>query len=163
MQIGVFIAVHRINLYAHHLKVLASQLTSFPNIAYSAHFAAFAGQNEDFLHTGFGDGLHFGYQLLPVKTCSVNAIVAIKAAVNTVILAIVGDIKGRKEGHVIAEIALALLTGLLGYFFQQGQRSRGKQGREIIRGSMLLRQSSQHVSRCIAAVIIAVACCADLL
>ena len=66
VQIGIFIAVDRVNFYAYNFEILAGQLAGFANIVDITHFAAFACQNKDFLHAGLGDGLHFPDELLPV-------------------------------------------------------------------------------------------------
>ena len=46
-----------------------------------------------------------------------NAVVAVKATVNAIILAVIGNVKRSEEGHVIAKIALALLLGSAGNVF----------------------------------------------
>lgn len=92
MQISVFIAVERIDFYAHNLKVLACLLAGLANVMHVTHFAAFAGENENFLLAGSGDSLHFGSNLLAVQAGALNFIMAVEAAVNAVIFAVVGYI-----------------------------------------------------------------------
>ena len=91
-----------------------------------------------------------------------NAVVAVKAAVNAIILAIIGNIKRRKKGHVIAKITLALALGGAGNILQQGQGSGREQGRKICRSALIVRQGSPHIGLGIAVIIIAVASCDDL-
>ena len=107
MQIGVFITVERINLYADDLEVLACLLAGLADVMHVAHFAAFACKNQDFLLTGGGNGLHFGSNLLAAQAGTVNFIMAVEAAVDAIVFAVVGDVERRKEGDVVAKITLA--------------------------------------------------------
>lgn len=97
MQISVFIAVERIDFYAYNLEVLACLIAGFADVMHVTHFAAFAGKNKDFLLTGGGDSLHFGSNLLAAQAGALNFIMAVEAAVNAVIFAVVGDIQRRKK------------------------------------------------------------------
>lgn len=85
MQISVFIAVERIDFYAYNLKVLACLLAGLADVMHVTHFAAFTGENENFLLAGSGDSLHFGSNLLAAQAGALNFIMAVEAAVNAVI------------------------------------------------------------------------------
>ena len=108
MQISVFIAVERINLYADYLKVLACLLAGFTDVMHVAHLAAFACKNENFLLAGGGDCLHFGSNLFTAEAGALNFVVTVEAAVDAVIFAVVGDIQRCEKDNVIAEVTLAL-------------------------------------------------------
>ena len=108
MQVSIFIAVERINLYADYLEVLTGLLAGFTDVMHVAHLAAFAGKNKDFLLAGGGDGLHFGSNLLAAQAGALNFIVTVEAAVDAVVFAVVGNVQRRKKGDVIAKITLAL-------------------------------------------------------
>mgnify|MGYP000435317149 CR=1 FL=1 len=78
MQVSIFIAVERINLYADNLKVLAGLLAGFTDVMHVAHLAAFAGKNKNFLLAGGGDGLHFGSNLFAAQAGALNFIVTVE-------------------------------------------------------------------------------------
>ena len=108
MQISVFIAVERIDFYAHNLKVLACLLAGLADVMYVTHFAAFTGENENFLLAGSGDSLHFSSNLLAAQAGALNFIVTVEAAVDAVVFAVVGNVQRGEKGNVIAEVTLAL-------------------------------------------------------
>ena len=145
MQISVFIAVERIDFYAYNLKVLACLLAGLANVMHVTHFAAFTCENENFLLAGSGDGLHFGSNLLAAQAGALNFIMAVEAAVNAVIFAVVGDIQRRKKGDVIAEVTLALDLCGTGNLLQKRQSGRRKQGREVLGCTLAVSEGCKHV------------------
>ena len=61
---------------------------------YIALRTAFAGKDQDFLHTGVSNDFHFMLNLLHIQLHAVDMVVAVEAAVDAVILAIVGNVQG---------------------------------------------------------------------
>lgn len=49
-----------------------------------------------------------------------DVVVAAEAAVDAVVLAVVGDVQGGEEVNGVAEVALGLPMGLSGHFLQEG-------------------------------------------
>ena len=92
VQITVFICVDRINLKAHHAEVFPRQLAGISDVGYIALTAALAGQNQDFLHAAVSDHLHFFFDLLHGQLHTADVVIAVEAAVDAVIFAVIGDI-----------------------------------------------------------------------
>mgnify|MGYP007054875661 CR=1 FL=1 len=60
---------------------------------YVAHSRAFPGQDQDFFQALSGNSLHFRFYFSGSKLGAFDIVVAVKAAVDAVIFAVVGDIK----------------------------------------------------------------------
>lgn len=89
MQVFIVFLVHGIDFKTDNAEVAACHLARFSNIGNGGHVAAFACEHEDFLKTCGGNGLHFFFHLGKVKTGPVNLVVAVEAAVDAVIFAVV--------------------------------------------------------------------------
>ena len=124
MKIPVFIGIDRINLQPHHPEILLCQLAGLADVIDAALSTALTGQNQDLLHTTVGDNLHFFLYLLHIELHAVNVVIAVEATVYTVIFAVIGDIKGRKQIHRIAKMLTGLPSGPLRHLLQEGFRRR---------------------------------------
>ena len=132
VQIAVIFGIDRINFQAYHTKVIPCQLTCFPNIGDIAHTVAFPGQNQYLLHAGIGDYLHFVLNLLHRKLHPADLVIAVKAAVNTVILTVIGNIKRCKQIHGIAELLLRFPVRPRRHLFQKRFGGRRKERFQIL-------------------------------
>jgi hypothetical protein len=72
-------------------------ISSFTDVFHVALRSALAGQNQNFFHTAVGNDFHFLFDLLHRELHSVDVVIAVKAAVHTVVLAIVCYVKGREQ------------------------------------------------------------------
>ena len=116
MQIPIFIRIHRINFHADHAEIFSCQLTSLTNVFDITHGTAFACQNQDFLHAAVRDDLHFLFNLLHIQLHAVDVVIAVEAAVYTVILAVIRNIQGGEKINGIAEMLAGFDSCLLRHF-----------------------------------------------
>ena len=106
---------------------------------------AFAGENQDFLHAAVGDDLHFVFNLLHVQFHALNVVIAVEAAVNAVILAVVGDVQRGKQVNGVAEVLAGFQPGTLRHFLQKGLGGRGEEGLQILNGAGFVLQRRPDV------------------
>ena len=156
MEIAVVLGIHRVYLNANHAEVLPGKLASLTDVLDAAFCVALAGENEDLLHSAVSDDLHFMLYLLHVQLHAADIIIAVEAAVNAVVLAIIGDIQRSEQVDRIAEMLLSLKTCLLRHLLQERLCCWGKEGFEVLNGAVVMGQRSPYVSGSIAVVVVAV-------
>ena len=144
-EIAVLVAVDGVDLQPHHAEVLPGQGAGLADVLHAAHGAALAGEDQDLLHAGVGDDPHLVLDLLPVQLHALDVVVAVEAAVDAVVLTVVGDVQGREEVDRVAEVLPGLQPGPLGHLLQKRLRRRGEQGFEVLDGAGLVVQGRLHV------------------
>ena len=92
MEILVFIRIDRVNLQPHVTEILPCQPACPANILKAALATAFPGQQQDFLHAAAGNHLHLMLHLLTGQLHPLNVVIAVEAAVDAVILAVICQI-----------------------------------------------------------------------
>ena len=162
VEIAVLVGVDGVDLQPHHAEVLPGQLAGLADVFHTALGPALAGQEQDLLHAGVGDDLHFLFDLLHGELHAPDVVVAVEAAVHAVIFAVVGDVKGREEIHRVAEVAAGLHPGPLGHFLQKGLRRRGQEGLEVLQRAGLVLQRRPHVPGGVGGAVVAVHLLHDL-
>ena len=96
VEITVLIGVDGVNFHTHHAEIFSCELAGFTDILHITLRTAFAGKDQDLLHPGIGNDLHFIFNLLHIQLHAVDMVITVEAAVNTVVLAIIGDIQRGK-------------------------------------------------------------------
>ena len=124
MEIPVFLRIDRVNLQPHVTEILPCQPACPANILKAALATAFPGQQQDFLHAAAGNHLHLMLHLLTGQLHTLNIVVAVKAAVNAVILAVIGQIQRREHVDSIAKMTAGQAPCLLCHFLQKRSRRR---------------------------------------
>ena len=147
MQISVLIHVERINLDADDTEILARQLNGLADVGYRRHGTALTGQNEDFLQTGFRDGLQLLLDLVHIQLGTANLVVTVETAVNAVIFAVIGDIQRREHLHRVAEMLARFGLCALRHLLKERQRRGRQQCAEVLRRENVLAKRTQYVSR----------------
>ena len=145
VEVGVLVGVHGVHLDAHHFEILPGDFAGLPDVLHVAHLPALSGEDEDFLQAGFGDGGHLPLNPRRVQLGPADLVVAVEAAVDAVVLAVVGDVDGGKQVHVVPKIPPLLQPGLLSHLLQEGLRRRREEGGKVLRGALGGVQSRPHV------------------
>ena len=70
----------------------AGNFNRLADVFHTADLAALPGQNQDFLHAAVSDHLHFFFDLLHGQLHTADVVIAVEAAVDAVIFAVIGDI-----------------------------------------------------------------------
>jgi len=153
VQVLVFVDVYRVDFDAHELKVFAGELASFADVFDAALCAAFAGQQQDFFHAAIGDDLHFVFDLFHRKLHALDVVVAVKAAIDTVVFAVVRNIERSKQINVVAEVTTRLDFSLGGHFFEERCCGGRKQSLEVFDGASVVLQGELHIAGCVLGVI----------
>ena len=117
MEIFVFVCIYRIYFYTNISKILLSDFYSFTNVVYIRIFSAFTCKNENFFHSGIGNYLHFLLDFLKGKFLAFYVVIAVKTAVNTVILTVICNIDWREDIDRIAKMIFSDLFSLSSHFF----------------------------------------------
>ena len=146
VEVGVFIGIDRINFNTHHPEIFPGQLAGLADILHRGSGAAFTGENQNFLQTGVRDGFQLFFDLFHGQLGTANLVVAVKAAVDAVILAVVGNIQRGEHHHRIAEVLAGFLLSPVCHFLQKGVGGRRQQRGEIIRGEHVFLQRPAHIS-----------------
>ena len=154
VQILVFIGIQRIDLNPDHAEILSRQLAGFADVLHTALCAALACENKYLLHTAVGDDLHLVLDLLHIKLHALYVIIAVKSAVNAVVLAVVGDIQRSEQIYGIAEMLLGLKLRTLSHLLKERLRRRRKQCLEILNSAGLMVESCIDVTGSILRIII---------
>ena len=124
MQISVLIRIHGIDFHANYLKILAGNLAGLADVFDSRLAAALTGQNQDLLQTGLGNRSHLLIDLFRIQHSPLDFVVAVKSAVDAVILAVIGYIQRREDIYGISEMPAGLDLGFLCHLFQEWRGRR---------------------------------------
>ena len=89
VQVGVFVGVHRVDLDADGLEIAARELAGVADVLDAARAAALARQYENLFEPRFGDRLKLSLDFLHVELRAADFVVAVEAAVDAVIFAVV--------------------------------------------------------------------------
>ena len=103
-KISILIAVHRIDLDTYVLKVLLCNLTSLAYVLNIRHLTTLTRQNENLFKPCVCNCLHFLMDFFHGKLCSFDFVMAVKSAVNTVVLTVVRYVYRREEICGISEM-----------------------------------------------------------
>ena len=145
VQVTVVGDVHRIDLEADVAEVLARELAGFADVGDAALLLALARQHENLLHAALGDDLHLVLDLLLAELQPVDVVVAVEAAVDAVILAVVGDVERREEVDRVAEVAARLAARALGHLLEKRQGGRREQRLEVLDGAGLVLERALDI------------------
>ena len=145
VEIPVFVHIDRINLDADIPEILPGNLHRLADIVHIGPLSAFAGENQNLFHPRFGDDLHLMLHLFQGELLPADIVIAVESAVDTVILAVVGDIDRREDVDRIAEMVLRLLLRPSCHPLQEGGRRRRKQRLEILDAAGISAQGPLHV------------------
>ena len=140
VEVFVIVGVDRVDFHADDPEILAGDLDGVSDVLNVRHLRAFAGQHEDFFDAGVGDVLAFAVELFVVQAGPLDFIVGVEAAVDAVVVAVVGKINRREDGNVGTEMAARHDVGLLGHLFQIRSGGRRQEGHEVPRFQVLLIQ-----------------------
>ena len=154
MEILVFIGVDRIDLKSNHTEILSCEHASFANVFHIALRTALTCKNEDFLHPAVGNDLHFLFNLLHCELHTVDVVVAVEAAIYTVVLAVVSNIKWREQIDGISKMLARFKSCTLCHLFEKRLCRRGEKRLEVIDRTGGMLQCCTDISCCIFAVII---------
>ena len=110
-----------------------------------AHRGAFARQQQDLLDARRRDDLHLACDLRLCEPSAHDVVVAVEAAVNTVIIAVIRDVKRREYVDRVAEVTPRLLLGTPRHALQKGRGGRSKERREVLDAAPLVRESTLDV------------------
>ena len=156
MQVCILIRIHGIDFQTDDTEIFFRNLTCLSDIFHIGFGTAFAGENQNFLKTGFGNGRHFFLDFIRFQLGTVNFVVTVKATVNTVVLAVVCYIERCEHIDAIAEMLSCFLSGSLSDFFQKRKGSRRQQCSKILRCTVVMCQSPADICFGVLAVIIIV-------
>ena len=106
---------------------------------------ALSRQNQNFFQPCFCNSRHFLFHFLLIQPHSMNLVTTVKPAVNTVILAVIGNVKRGKQGNGIPKMFSCLLRRFLGHFLQQSLCRRGQQRPKIFCGSAFCSQCTFYL------------------
>ena len=162
MQVAVLVGIHRVDFYAYHAEILASQLAGLADVFHAALGSALACEQQNLFHAAVGNDLHLVFNLLHIQLHALDMVVAVESAVDAIVFAVVGDVDGRKEIDVVAEVLAGLDFRLGGHLFQVGSRGGGEQGLEIFQGAGLVLQGALHVLAGVLGVIVVLGFCKHL-
>ena len=154
VQVSVILRVHGVDLKPDNLKVAPRDFAGFPDVGNIRHFGAFAGEDQDLLQTGSGNGLHLLFNFCLIKPCAVDFVVAVEPAVDAVIFAVVGNVKRGEKIDGVAELPPGLPLGGFGHLFQKRLGSQGEKRGKIFRSAVRMGKRTPHICRGIPAVII---------
>ena len=149
-QVAVLVRVHRVHFEPHEAEVLPRELAGVADVLHAAHAAALAREEENLLHPRLRDDLHFALDLSLVELHAPDGVVAVEAAVDAVVLAVVRDVEGREDVHRVAEVADGLSAGALGHVFEEGGCGRGKKRLKILHRAALVLEGAARVRRRVA-------------
>ena len=118
MEIFIFIYIHRIDLNADITEIFPGDFYCFPNIFHIRISPAFSCKDQYLFHAGLCDHLHLMLDLFTGQLLSADVIVAVKTAVNTVILAVIGNVNRSKNVYRIPKMVFCDLLCLSCHGFQ---------------------------------------------
>ena len=156
VEISIFVRVHRIHLKADNPEIFPGDLTSLSNVFHVGFGTAFTGQDQNLLKSGFSDGLHLFFNLFRVKHSTIDLVMAIKTAVNTIIFTVIGNIERCEHVNAVAEMLPCLPSCLLRDLLKEREGGRRKKRCEILRSTVVVGKCAAHVSFGIFLVIIMV-------
>ena len=146
VQISVLVHVQRIDLDADDAEILARQLDRFADVGHRRHGAALAGQQQNFLQAGLRDGLELLLDLVHVEFRAADLVMAVEAAVNAVVFAVICDVERREHLHRVAEMLARFQLRTLRHLLEERQGGRRQQRREILGRENVLAERAQNVS-----------------
>ena len=122
VEVGIVLGVGRIDFHVDDPEVLTSDFDGVADVFDVAHLGTFTGQHDDFFDARVGDVFAFLMELFVVQAGPFYFIVRVKAAVDAVVVAVVGKINRGHDGNVVAEVTARDQMGFLGHFFEEGGR-----------------------------------------
>ena len=146
VEIPVFLRIDRINLKPDHAEILPCKFTGFADVFHIALTSALTGQNQDFLHTAVGNDFHLMLDLFHVQFHAADVVVAVESAVDTVILAVIGNVQRCEEIDGVAEVLAGFQPCFLCHLLKERFRGRGEKCLEILNGAGVMLQCSLHIS-----------------
>ncbi len=135
VEILVFIGIDGIDLKTDHTEILSRQLTSFTDVFHITLSTALACEYEDLLHTAVSNNPHLFFDLFHGKLHTVNMVIAVKSAVNTVIFTVVGYVQGSKEVHCVTEMLACFNPCPLRHLFKKRLCRRRKERLKVLDGA----------------------------
>ena len=162
VQIPVFVHIDRVDFDPDVAKIPAGDFDSFADVADIGVFAALAGQQEDLLHAGLRDDLHFVLDLLEGELFAADVVVTVETAVNTVVLAVIGNVDGGKNIDRVSKVIPGQDLCLARHLLEKWSGGRGEQCLEILNGAALITERPHHVLRIVAGGVIVLHLSEDL-
>lgn len=114
-----------IDLDADGGEALSGELDGFADPLDAAHALGFAGEDEDILQAGGGDGVEFFHEIVVGKGAAFDLIGAVETAVDAAIVAVIGDVQWREEGDAVAKTRAGDGLSFLCHFFNIWFGGRG--------------------------------------
>ena len=145
VEIAVLVGVDGVDLQPHHAEVFSGQLAGLADIFHIALGAALSGEDQDLLHAAVRNDLHLVLDLRHVQLHPLDMVVAVEAAVDTVVFAVIGDVQGGEEIDGVAEVAAGLQPRPGGHLLQEGLSRGGEEGLKILHGAGLVVQGGPHI------------------
>ena len=105
VEIFIVFRIDRIDFHVDDPEVLAGDLDGVADIFDVAHLRAFTGEHDDFFDARVGDVLTFAVEFFVGQAGALDLVVRIEAAVDAVVIAVVGEVDRRHDGDVVAEVA----------------------------------------------------------
>ena len=145
MQISVLFHIERINLNADDTEVLARQFDRLPDILDRRHRTALAGQQQNLLQTGRGDGFQLPLDFLHIEPRAADLIMAVKSAIYAIVFTIVGDVQRGKHLHRVTEVLTRLHLGALRHLLKKRRGGRRQERGKILRLQHVAMQCALHI------------------
>ena len=142
MQISVILCIARINFKTHISEIFFGKTAGIADIGNAALWFALARQHQNFFNAGIGNNLHFMLNFFHGKLFSVNIVIAVKTAVNTVIFTVICNIQRCENVGRITEVVTRFTLGTLCHFFQKRFCGRGEQCLKVLSAAAVVGKCS---------------------
>lgn len=119
MKVFVIFCVHRVDFQPNHAEIFSCDFAGLADVLNAAGAFTFACKNQNFFHATFGNYLHFVLNLLGVEHHPFYVIVAVEAAVNAVVFAIVGNVKRGEKIDCVSKVPAGFSLCFLGHLFKE--------------------------------------------
>ena len=123
-QVSVVVCVDRVYLEADHPEIFAGDAACLTDVFHVALSAAFAGEDQDLLHSRVRYYLHLVLDLVEVQLHPGYVVVAVETAVNAVVFTVIRYVKRREQVNAVAEVLSGLQSGFLRHFLEERFCSR---------------------------------------
>ena len=156
MEMCILIRIHRINFKSDYFEIFPGNLHCFSDIFYIRFCSALSCKNQDFLQSCLCDSSHFLINLFCIQLCSADLIMAVKSAVNTVILTVICNINRGKHIHTVPKMFPSFFLRSLCDFLQKRQCSRRQQCLKILWCTVIMSKCPAYICLCIFIIIVSI-------
>ena len=148
-QHRVFVSIHGVHFQPDRGEIFLGNADSFRNVFRTGNRTAFTGEQQYLPHAGFGDVLHFRFDFRCIQLAAGNGILAVEAAVNALVFAVVGDVQRCEQQHIVAEVLFPFFLCPPSHLFQKRLCRRGEQCRKILERQHIFSQCRLYLFGCI--------------